>query len=350
MKKRLQSLKIPRLVKITLIAVLFTTLLVAGIAYIYVFHRPWTNPNSDAPVEVNVVRGMNPKQIARLLHENGVIRSESTFLFGAKIWRATGKLQAGQYRFDVRTNNRMVLKKLVRGNVVTEKVLIPEGARASRIAHILKQNIQIDSTEFMALVQDTAFCRYLNINAESLEGYLYPDTYRFSQHITVTEVLRKLVSQFQDVFVDSLIKRSREIGLTMHEVVTLASIVEGEAAVAEERPIIAALYHNRLKRRMLLQADPTIQFIIPNGPRRLLNGDLEIDSPYNTYIHAGLPPGPVNNPGLASIVAVLYPTSDNYLYMVANGDGTHTFSRTMSQHLKAKARFDQVRRNVRRNR
>ncbi|MCJ7813760.1 endolytic transglycosylase MltG, partial [bacterium] len=144
-------------------------------------------------------------------------------------------------------------------------------------------------------------------------------------------------------------KRCGQLGMSVHEVITLASIVEGEAVIASERPIIAALYLNRLEHRMLLQADPTIQYIIQNGPRRLLDTDLQINSPYNTYIYPGLPPGPVNNPGIQSILATLYPASSDYLYMVANGDGAHTFSRSLEEHNKAKQEFNRVRNEVRRS-
>jgi UPF0755 protein len=138
------------------------------------------------------------------------------------------------------------------------------------------------------------------------------------------------------------------MGMTLHQVVTLASIIEGEAMVDAERPLISAVYHNRLRLHMPLQADPTIQYLVPGRGRRLLKSDLSIDSPYNTYLYPGLPPGPVNNPGMASIVAALHPAPVDYLYFVARGDGGHVFSRTLGEHLRAKARFDQVRRHVRR--
>ena len=147
-----------------------------------------------------------------------------------------------------------------------------------------------------------------------------------------------------------MLRKLNEMSFTPHQVLTLASIIEGEALLDEERPVIASLYHNRLKRGMKLQADPTIQYIIKGPPRRLLIKDLKIDSPYNTYIYKGLPPGPINNPGEASIRATIFPADTNYLYMVAVGDGSHTFSRTLSEHNKAKEAFDKVRREVARER
>jgi UPF0755 protein len=155
-----------------------------------------------------------------------------------------------------------------------------------------------------------------------------------------------MVQEFWRQIPDSAEQRARELGMTLHEIITLASLVEGEAMVDSERAMIAGVYRNRLRRGMRLQADPTIQYIIPDGPRRLLKKDLQIESPYNTYLHAGLPPGPINNPGRKSIEAALYPRDVPYLYFVARGDGSHVFSVTMSQHVQAKRAFDRVRRQV----
>ncbi len=322
-------------------------LVVFVIAGLYVFHLfiPWTVPADIGIIEVTIQRGMTPSDISALLKESGVIRSEKKFLFGAKLLGVTRKLQAGRYVFQGRLNNYAVLSKLFKGDVVTEQVTIPEGSRATKIAGILNEALNIDSVRFVSLVYDSSYSRAQDVIASTLEGYLYPDTYRFHTNTSPEEAIQRMVSRFREVFHDSLIQRAGQIGMTVHQVITLASIVEGEAALDSERSIIAALYMNRLKRNMLLQADPTIQYIIKDSPRRLLNKDLQIDSPYNTYIYPGLPPGPVNSPGIASILAVLYPDTVNYLYMVANGDGSHTFSKTIREHLQAKARFDRVRRN-----
>jgi UPF0755 protein len=198
----------------------------------------------------------------------------------------------------------------------------------------------------MEIVSDPFVCTHYGVQASTLEGYLYPDTYQFHLDPTPEEIVERMINRFWNIFDDSLRERAREMGLSIHQIVTLASIVEGEAVIDSERTVIAALYWNRLNRNMRLQADPTIQYIIRNGPRRLYKKDLAIDSPYNTYLHRGLPPGPVTNPGYASIYAVLYPASVNYLYMVANGDGSHSFSMSISGHLKAKKHLDQIRNDV----
>ncbi len=308
---------------------------------------PYIIPNNLGTIEVTIERGATPEEIAALLKKKSIIRGERNFLWGAKFLGVTRKLQAGKYSFHGRITNYSVLRKLSKGEVVTEKITFPEGIRATRIANILQRRLEVDSTRFMKLVTDPSFCHSLGINAPTLEGYLYPDTYRFDLNPTPEKIIKRMVSRFYEIFTDSLRERAKQLGMSIHQVVTLASIVEGEAALDSERTTIAALYMNRLRRKMLLQADPTIQYIIKGGPRRLLKTDLKINSPYNTYIHAGLPPGPVNNPGLASILAVLFPVHVNYLYMVANGDGSHTFSKTIHDHLKAKHRLDIIRREIR---
>ena len=327
---------------------LILTVIIMAFLYGFFLFWPWKVFEKEKGVEVAIQWGMTPREISVLLKEKGVIRGEGNFLLGAKLLGATRKLQAGKYIFEGRLTNYSVLRKLVKGQVITESVTIPEGSRATKIASILQERLDVDSTRFMALVQNRSFCHSQGIHQTSMEGYLYPDTYRFHSNVAPKEVIRTMLFRFRNVFVDSLKDRSQKMDWSIHQVLTLASIVEGEAVLDSERPIIAALYLNRLERKMLLQADPTIQYLVRDGPRRLLNEDLEIDSPYNTYMYSGLPPGPVNSPGLASILAVLYPDSSNYLYMVSNGDGSHTFSRTMSEHLRAKNRLDRIRRNIRR--
>ena len=183
-----------------------------------------------------------------------------------------------------------------------------------------------------------------------MEGYLYPDTYYFFEGENVKSVIKRLVKEYKYFWTDSNITKASSISLTQHQILTLASIIEGEAIYDSERPIISAVYHNRLKRGMRLQADPTVQYIIKDGPRRLLNKDLRIKSPYNTYLYEGLPPGPINSPGFQSLSAALYPDENDYLYFVAKGDGYHTFSKNEKEHERAKRAFQRVRKKVKRDR
>ncbi len=313
-----------------------------------VFLKSWdlTTPSAEVTIE----RGMTPTEIGDTLLQHGVILNPNLFLLSVKVAGVSRRLKAGHYVFSGRMNHFRILHMLTRGQVVSLQLTFPEGIRAGGIASLLQRTLSIDSTTFMHRVTDSTLCRSHDVSVNSLEGYLYPDTYAFQYDASPDDIIHRMTERFFQLYNDTLMKRTEYLGRTVHEIVTLASIVEGEAVIDSERPIIAALYWNRLRRNMLLQSDPTIQYLIRGAPRRLLNKDLEIDSPYNTYLYPGLPPGPVNNPGRASIRAVLYPDSTDVLFMVANGDGSHTFSRNMRDHLKAKARFDQIRRQNRRRR
>ena len=186
-----------------------------------------------------------------------------------------------------------------------------------------------------------------DIKSDSFEGYLFPDTYLLSEDVDAEGVIDKMVSEYNNNITPSMRKRMIELGLSEREVLTLASIIEGEAIYDSERPRISGVYHNRLKKRMRLQADPTIQYIIEDSPRRLLNKDLKIKSPYNTYLNYGLPPGPINNPGIESIKAALYPEQIDFLFFVARGDGYHTFTKTEKEHNIAKKEFQKIRKKNR---
>ena len=341
-KKRLRRVQEHKIIYLISISLLFILLLF----YSFFLFLPNSLSKGETFIEVTIDPGMTPVEMAYVLHDRDVIRHVKSFLWAAKLMGVSRKLQAGRYRFRNTKNNYHILKKLRDGKVYSQKVTFPEGIRITRLAAILKSHFDIDSTFFVDLALRSAIHKEYNLPAQSLEGYLYPNTYYFHPHVAAVDVIDRMVSHFFETLPDSLYQRMNAMHMSLHKVVTLASIVEGEAVLESERPDIAALYHNRLKKRMMLQADPTIQYIIHDGPRRLLKRDLEIESPYNTYLHRGLPPGPVNNPSVASLMAVLYPADVSYLYMVANGDGSHTFSCTLQDHLKAKRRFDRLRKKI----
>jgi UPF0755 protein len=212
-------------------------------------------------------------------------------------------------------------------------VTIPEGFRARQIARTLRREIGIDSAKFMDLCTNAAEFG-LPARTASLEGYLFPETYDFSWHENEHDIIETMVNQYRLFFEDSLKLRAKMMKLSVNDVMTMASIVEGEAVKDEERPVIAGLYYNRMKKKMRLEADPTVQYVIQDGPRRLTYNDLKTDSPYNTYRKAGLPPGPINNPGRASILAALYPAKHQFLFFVADGNGGHVFAKTYDEHMK----------------
>jgi UPF0755 protein len=213
-------------------------------------------------------------------------------------------------------------------------VTIPEGKLARVQAKIFARTLGIDSSRYMNLVRDEPFSRSLGIEAASLEGFLLPETYNFFWQPDEKEIIKRQVAAFMLFYDDSLQERAKDFNWTLNQVVTFASIIEGEAVLNEERPIISGVYHNRLRKHMKLEADPTIQFILENAPRRVLYSDLRTDNPYNTYRNAGLPPGPINSPGKASILAALYPSQHSFYYFVADGRGGHWFSTSYEDHMR----------------
>jgi len=304
-----------------------------GVSYGIVYGA---NTFDDAERKVFFVsNGERFDEIVDSLEAQGIIRNRAMFEFVAMLFGGTSSLKVGKYIFESGASNAHIFQTLRsgEGNQLIH-VTVLEGTFARTQARIFARAVGVDSSRFIEQVYDSSFARSLGVEASSLEGYLLPETYAFTWQQDERQIIRALFGEFEDFFADSLHQRADEMGMTVHEVVTLASIVEGEAILNEERPIISGVYHNRLRRGMRLEADPTIQFILPDGPRRLLYADLEVDNPYNTYRYRGLPPGPVNNPGKASIIAALYPAQHDYLYFVANGKGGHWFSRSYAEHSK----------------
>ncbi len=322
--------------------------LLAGAFYLYQILFAPAVPARLHQTDFIISRGMSVAQIADSLQRQSFIRQREHFLLAARLTRWQNQLKAGKYQIAPQASHFDLLKLFRSGKVMQQRVTLPEGKTAEDFAEILQRELTLDKVGFLKLVEDSSFARQLGVPAKRLEGYLYPNTYHFFWGATPGEVITVLVRELQKNLPDSVRAQIAARGMTLHQAVTLAAIVEGEAVIDSERAVIAAVYHNRLRQGILLQADPTIQYFVPGPPRRLLHRDLEIASPYNTYRYPGLPPGPVNNPGLKSILAVLNPAPVQYLYFVARGDGSHRFSYTLSQHLQAKREFDVIRAQVRR--
>ncbi len=331
------------------VAILFLVfILIVGFYFSSRIFLPLNINSTNESQLIKIRIGSSVKAIADSLEKHGIIKNTDDFLFVVKLFGNTTKLKAGAYRLNKGLSPYRAMKLIAAGKVSRLNIVIPEGLTSYEIASIFSKKLEIDSTSFINLINNHHFISSLDLNVFSLEGYLFPNTYSFYWGITAEEAIKILVKEFHQNFTDSLKNEVEEKGWSVHQILTLASIIEGEAMVGSERSLISAVYHNRLKQSMLLQADPTIQYIIPDGPRRLLRRDLEIDSPYNTYRYRGLPPGPVNNPGLGSILAAIHPAPVDYIYFVAKGDGTHIFSRTWNEHLRAKANFDDYRRTINR--
>ncbi len=289
---------------------------------------------------VDIPKGMTAAEIAHLLHDRGLIRSVTLFRIVARSNGYATRFKAGRYRLPREMRTAEVAQFLAETppGPVDIRVTIPEGLSIREIASILRKTAGIDSAAFSMFASSSAIAETLGVDNATLEGYLYPETYFIAQRSTAMDVIRRMVEQFREEFGDSLKVRARELGMTVNETVTMASLIETEAANDEERSLISSVFHRRLKLGYPLQANPTIQYIL-GEKRRVLDEDLKIESPFNTYLNKGLPPGPIASPGVASIRAALWPADTKYLYFMADGEGGHVFSKTLSEHNAAVARY-----------
>ena len=295
--------------------------------------------NSPADPEgragVFVVReGWTLEEVALELERRDVIRSRSAFRLWARVQDAGRRIRSGEYRLGSHMTPIQILDMLTRGAVIIHPVTIPEGYTAEQIAGTLEREGLAGREAFMALFRDQGFMAAHDLPGPTLEGYLYPDTYQFARGVSSRRIAETLVRRFWEVM-EPLKPKVAASGLSLGEVVTLASIVEKETGRAEERALIASVFLNRLERGMRLDSDPTVIYGIDGFDGNLTRDHLQTPTPYNTYRMRGLPPGPIANPGEAAIRAVLEPAESDYLYFVSRNDGSHQFSRTLSEHNRA---------------
>lgn len=308
--------------------------------------------SSDAPphlVQIAIPEGASIGEIATILRDSSVIEHPQLFRYAVRLMGADKKIPAGNVA--VLTGQSLVdlIRTLTRAKAVGAFVTLREGLTSLAIAGLLHRELGIDSAAFMALVRDTLFVQELGLQAPSLEGFLYPDTYAFALGSDPRRLIVRMLENFKMHLPADFDQQAARLNMSLNDVVTLASIVEWETMEAQEAPIISSVYHNRLKKHMPLQADPTVSYALGKGPARLYYSDLQVESPYNTYRYAGLPPGAINNPGARSIMAALNPASTSYLFFVSQGDGSHAFTSNLSDHLVAKQKLDHLRREYMRS-
>ncbi len=302
-------------------------------------------PESSVQLQIRPGTGLN--KIASDLQEKGVIRSSLAMKLLAR-WKQQGdQIQAGSYQFSDPATTGEVLVRLVRGDVQKVSLTIPEGFTLQQIVDRIAEKGFGQRKKLLALAHDVNFIRSLKIKAKSLEGYLFPETYLFAPGIDEKKILIMMVTQFQNNLGPKLKKAAKKWGLNLHQWVTLASIIEKETGIVEEMPLISSVFHNRLKRHIPLQTDPTVIYGIKNFDGNLTRKHLKTPSPYNTYLNRGLPPGPIASPGLEALKAAVNPAETKYLYFVATGDGGHKFSRTLKEHNAAVKEYLQQRRRNR---
>lgn len=297
-------------------------------------------PILDPPRELIIADGERLGAIATRLKDKEILVNTDAFMALAR-WRGSDRqVRSGVYDFPGGATAGEVLDALVEGPQRVRLVSIPEGWTVDQIAEKLDAAGLGSAARYRELAADAAFVASLGVPAKHLEGYLFPDTYSFGDAPEPEDVLRRMSERFFEVFDPALQQEARERGLSVHEITTLASIVESEAAVAEERALISAVFHNRLRRGMPLQADPTVLYGVKGRSRPIRKSDLKRKTAYNTYVIRGLPPGPIANPGRASLVAAVRPTPGaRALYFVARNDRTHVFSETLREHSRAVRKY-----------
>lgn len=288
-----------------------------------------------APVRVIVPRGASFGQAADSLARTGIVGSRKLFTLYGRIVGGDRNIKPGTYLLKHGTPWNDIISALNGGHGLVNTVTIPEGWTIAQITPALAKTLKVPADSVMAAVRDTALLARLDIPNPTLEGYLFPDTYAFPVGTTARQAVREMVYSFERRWKPSWDSAALAMKINRNDLVTMASIVEKEARLPEERPVIAAVYYNRLRRGMLLQADPTVQYALGHHVGRVLYKDLTINSPYNTYVHKGLPPGPVASPGVASLAAAANPANVQYLYFVASRDGHHEFRMTLEQHTNA---------------
>jgi len=292
-------------------------------------------PEGTKTKEIQILKGATFRQAVEILSKENLIRDKNLFIFASRLTGLHRKIRAGYYSITGAMNPLSVLLLLKNGQIIEYDITIVEGDSLLEIGEkLIGENI-VDEETFEKLSRSKSFLKAYNIDAPSIEGYIFPDTYKLPKGIEPENALGMMINSLREKYQEKLRLRAAELGLSEREVLTLASIIEKEAIINSERPLISAVYHNRLKKHIPLQADPTAVYGIKRSGERITLKDLKRKTPYNTYVIKGLPPGPIASPGINSITAALYPADVPYIYFVSNNDGTHQFSVTEAEHLRA---------------
>lgn len=294
-----------------------------------------------------VAKGSSVKTIAASLENQGLIRNAQVFIFYSRFSEKANKIKAGDYTISGSMSVAEIVDKLAAGDAKkdTVKFTIPEGFELRQIADRLEAEGLINKEQFYEAASKAAseldFVKAAPNRENKLEGYLFPDTYEVFKNASEEDIINKMLNRFNQVFTEEYQNRAKELDMSIDEVITLASIIEREAKLDKERKTVSAVFHNRLKQKMKLESCATVQYLLKEQKPVLTFKDLKIDSPYNTYIYAGLPEGPIASPGAKSIEAALYPEDVDYLFFVANNDGSHVFTKTYREHLNAQNKIRQ---------
>ena len=331
-----------------LVIFLLVGLFAIGAQFYFYATEPYQSKKTDVHYFL-VKKGENPTLLSRLLEKEGVISSETRFHWLGRITRKWSHVKAGEYALSASMSPLEILSVLTSGISVSHPITVREGENIYEIAKALEEKKLGTQSAFLELVKNQDFMKQLGLKEPlppSLEGFLYPETYNFNRTQTLEDMTKIMFKKFQSVWGPKEEARAKELGLTQFEVLTLASMVEKETGAPQERPLIASVFHNRLKKKMRLQSDPTtIYGIWEHYKGNITKNDLLTPTPYNTYTVAALPAGPISNPGKEAIQAALYPQESQYLFFVSHNDGTHEFTETYGDHTKAVKNFQLNKKN-----
>jgi UPF0755 protein len=295
--------------------------------------------SDEAPVVVEVPPGQSFARLSFILEQNHLITNRLRFKLLARFRGDDKRLKAGEYALSPAMSPLQILDIVVTGKVLLHRLVIPEGYTIMQIAAEIERAGLADGQAFRVLANDPDLTAGFGLEGNGLEGYLFPNTYYFPRGVDPRDIIRTMVAQFHRQLPERWRERADELGLSLHEVITLASIIEKETGTPAERALVASVFHNRLKRRMRLESDPTAVYGLEDFEGKITHLHLRNDNPFNTYRIPGLPPGPIANPGRASIEATLYPAETDYLFFVSKRDGTHYFSVTYEEHNRAVRKF-----------
>jgi UPF0755 protein len=298
----------------------------------------YTPTSPGRPIRMDITYGISAWQISKTLAKEHIITDAPAFMTIALLTRRARNLQAGTYVFEGRHYPLEVMDILYQGKSLRYKITIPEGSDIYAIGDILTTTGMFSRREFIKTAQRQSTPEFFGLNAPSMEGFLFPDTYFLGPNMTAMEIISRMVGRYHKVYTPDMQARAKRIGLNDLEVITLASMIEKESRTSVEKPIISSVFHNRLKLHMPLQSDPTAIYGLEGFRRKITPQDLRRDTPYNTYIHKGLPPGPICNPGKEAIQAALWPAETSHLFFVSKGNGYHYFSSSFKEHKAAIAR------------